>query len=198
MQYVALIFFIIFVYVGSRYHDAELQNEQYTSNAEYVSESNDTFKTAKFSRNSQWKEEDWYKAKDGDGFNHYLGWYRHVAYIESDNVMLRCSLFGNPCYPRLSIESYTKELGKKKRIERIMFLTILGLRKDINSVVMRFDNDSPEKFNTTRKHNIEIHFSNNDISKIIDRLKKASTFAIKVDGVVLYYDNKNFLKVLPK
>ena len=153
-------------------------------------------KITKFSRNQQWKEEGWYKAKDGDWFNNFLGWYRHVAYIESDNDMPQYFSFGTPMYPYFNLESYTKELGKKKKIKRILHLTILGLKKDINSVVMRFDNGSPEKFKTTRKHNIEIHFSNNDIQKIIDKLKKSKVFTIKVDGVNLLYNNKNFLKVL--
>jgi len=60
-------------------------------------------KITKFSRNQQWKEEGWYKAKDGDWFNNFLGWYRHVAYIESDNDMPQYFSFGTPMYPYFNL-----------------------------------------------------------------------------------------------
>jgi len=146
----------------------------------------------KISQRSKWKNEDWYRAKDGDWFGNYLNWFRHTMQISSDNSI--GILFGNPLYPSFVLESYKKALTKKNKIERILHLTILANKKSINSISIQFDNGKWELFKTTTKHNIEVHFSKKDTDIIINKLKNAETFAIKVSTNTLYFNNKNFKK----
>ena len=73
-------------------------------------------------------------------------------------------------------------------------MTILANKKSINSISIQFDNGKWELFKTTTKHNIEVHFSKKDTDIIINKLKNAETFAIKVSTNTLYFNNKNFKK----
>jgi hypothetical protein len=169
-----------------------VDKQDLVSHTKSVHKEGSRIKHLKLSQHSRWKNENWYKAKDGDWFGNYLNWFRHTMQISSDNAM--GMLFGNPLYPSLVLEEYTKDLNKKNKIERILHLSILANKRYINTVSIQFDNGDWEAFDTVTKHNIEVHFSKKDTDRIINKLKSAETFAIKFFTNTLYFNNKNFRK----
>jgi hypothetical protein len=194
--------FLLIILIGMSFFSCSKTSEKNNSSENQMEELSpvDTFdiqhksriERLKRSKRSKWKKENWYRAKDGDWYDNYLGWFRYVMQIPSDNST--DMFLGKPLFPVLVLESYKKEMTKESIIERILHLTILGNKKDINSVTIQFDDGNWETYDTIIKHNIEVHFSKEDIDEIINRLQNAKTFTILYLSNTIYFNNKDFKK----